>query len=67
MTFNFDYSKDESDPIQTYTWLVRFADMDNFDRVQAVASAAQFELKYGPGSWAKLKVRPACFVAPSHF
>lgn len=59
MVFNFKY--DTSDSVegggQTYTWLVRFTEQVNFDKMQEGISTALFEGKWGKGSWKKLKVR----------
>lgn len=67
MVFNFKYDTSSAEAGgQTYTWLVRFTEQVNFDKMQEGISTALFEGKWGKGSWKKLKVRcaypfPGCY------
>lgn len=60
MVFNFRQEVPSDDPesppsVQTYTWLVKFPSLENFEAMQAAASEAIFESKFGRGSWKKLQ------------
>ena len=49
---------------QVFTWLVKFPDEDAFNAMQRGVTEAQYELKWGRGSWKKLKVRLAILRPP---
>lgn len=57
MVFNYSTTSppEEGGETQTFTWLLRLADVDAFERLQVAVSAALFEDKHGMGSWGKLK------------
>lgn len=65
MVFNFRSDESPDAPSMTYTWLIRFTEQVNFDKMQEAVSTALFEGKWGAGSWKKLKVRLPFFFLPS--
>ncbi|KAK4698617.1 hypothetical protein P7C70_g7656, partial [Phenoliferia sp. Uapishka_3] len=57
VVFNFrpDVEEGEDEFAMTFTWLVKFEDEESFGAVQQGVSEATYELKWGMGSWKKLK------------
>ncbi|KAM0751534.1 VID27-domain-containing protein [Meredithblackwellia eburnea MCA 4105] len=45
----------EEDFSKVWTWCVKFESLDDFSAFQLGVSEALYELKWGPGSWKKLK------------